>query len=133
MVFALLAALFFSLNTCFDRLAVQHASATWSAFAMTLLAAMFLAPLFWRRRGSLGELKSQLGLFTARGAIEVVFMVSKLWALQYLQAQYVAALQRVSVLLAVINGQLFFAEDRFLVRLSAALMMLVGIGLIIFG
>jgi len=132
-IFALAAAFFFSLNTCFDRLAVQHASAAWSAFAMTLLAALFLAPLFWRARGGLGELRSQVRLFTARGAIEVVFMVSKLWALQYLQAQYVAALQRVSVLVAVINGQVFFDEDRFVVRMCAALLMLLGIVLILFG
>jgi len=126
-VFALLSAFFFSLNTCFDRLAVQIATPLWSAFAMNLLAALFLLPLYLRSKGGSRELRAEIKLFSLRGLIETFFMITKLWALQFLQAPYVAALQRVSILITVINGRVFLDEPFFARRIFAALLMLAGV------
>jgi uncharacterized membrane protein len=59
--------------------------------------------------------------------LEVLFMVSKLWGLQYLSAPIMAALQRVSILFAVVNGHLFLQEENFVRRMSAALLMILGV------
>ena len=47
---ALGASVFFSLNSCFDRLAVKQGTPVMAGFAMTLLSALFLLPLVLMRR-----------------------------------------------------------------------------------
>src|SRR5205807_9151749 len=47
------ASFFFSLNSCFDRLAVREGTPVFAGFTMTLLSAFFLLPfVVWRRTGS---------------------------------------------------------------------------------
>lgn len=121
----------FSLNACFDRLAVQIASPTLSGFAMTAAAALMLAPLALRRPGWAGGLKVNFKSLSARGALEVVFMITKLAALQYLQAPYVSALMKSSVLLSVIGGRVLFREEDFLRRILASALIIVGSAIIV--
>jgi uncharacterized membrane protein len=147
-VLASLAALFFSLNSCFDRLAVQfaipgheyeirnlHATfhrAAYSGFAMTALSAMFLLPFVagnWVRLARLGS--SWRGLWL-RGFLEAAFMVCKLSALVYWQAPYVAGFQRLSLVLSIIGGKVFFKERDFGRRLAAGMLILAGIVLLAF-
>src|SRR5262249_12314538 len=82
-------ALFFSLNSCFDRLAVQKGTPVVAAFAMTLVSALLILPLILRRPGLPAEMRAERAGLWLRGLLEVGFMVSKLYALQYLQAPYV--------------------------------------------
>ncbi len=117
----------FALNGILDRLAVQQASPTLSGFAMTLCSALIIAPTVLPSATRRAALLTHARPFTLRGALEVPFMVAKLWALQYLAAPYVAALQRASMLMNVIAGRLLFREDRFFQRIFAASLMLLGI------
>lgn len=126
-LFALGAAGCFSLNTCFDRLAVQTASPTLSGFTMALFAAVFLSPLLIRRVGVVAELRAHQTLFFQRGILEVSFMIIKLYALQTLSAPFVVAVQRVSVLISVVNGKMFFQEKHFVRRLIGALLTISGV------
>jgi drug/metabolite transporter (DMT)-like permease len=124
------ASLFFSLNSCFDRLAVQHGTPVFAGFGMTLLSAVFLLPLIVHRRERLRALRvHQAGLWL-RGLLEVAFMVSKLCALQYLQAPYVVGVLRLSLLLSIIGGRVFFREQDFGRRLAAGILILGGVFLI---
>jgi uncharacterized membrane protein len=107
------AAFFFSLNSCFDRLAVQRGTPVFAGFTMTLLSALFLAPLVLIRRERREGLYAYQGGLWIRGLLEVAFMVSKLTALQYLQAPYVAGLQRLSVVLSILGGRVFFQGKGF--------------------
>ncbi|MCB0353831.1 MAG: EamA family transporter [Bdellovibrionales bacterium] len=129
--FALGASLFFSLNSCFDRLAVQVASPVMSGFAMTLLAALVLFPLAFRSGQLRWELKKVSCLLWGRGLLELAFMVSKLTALRYLQAPYVASLGKTSNLLSVLGGRFLFREGDFVRRLVATALMIFGISQII--
>jgi drug/metabolite transporter (DMT)-like permease len=123
------AALFFSLNTCFDRLAVKEGTPVFAGFTMTLLSAVFLLP-FVLRRDRLGAMWGQgTGLWT-RGLLEVGFMVSKLYALQFLSATDVVAVQRLSLLLSIIGGRVFFKEGDFARRLAAGVLILAGVFLV---
>jgi drug/metabolite transporter (DMT)-like permease len=127
---ALGAALFFSLNSCFDRLAVQRGTPVFAGFAMTLFSAAFLMPLIARHAAHRQALATYQAEFWLRGFLEVSFMVSKLYALQFLQAPYVVGLQRLSLLLSIIGGRVFFKEQDFGRRLFAGVLILAGVVLI---
>ena len=130
--FAAGAALFFSLNGCFDRLAVGKAKGTpvFSGFAMTFLSALFLLPLVLGNKDRVGALRRHRGGFLLRGLLETAFMVCKLSALQTLDAPTMAGIQRLSLLLAIIGGRIFFKEGDFLRRLAAGMLILAGVVLI---
>lgn len=126
-VLALGASLFFSLNSCFDRLAVQKGTPVMAGFAMTLLSALFLLPLVLRHRGGLAALRAhQMGLWI-RGFLEVAFMVAKLVALTVMSAPDVVGIQRLSLLLSIVGGRVFFREPDFGRRLAAGLLILGGV------
>ncbi|MCB0358981.1 MAG: hypothetical protein KDD44_05080, partial [Bdellovibrionales bacterium] len=114
-----------SLNACFDALAVREASAVLSAFSMTLVAALFLFPLARRYQSMASELTKHRRTLHARGALECLFMSSKLLALQFLAPQYVSALVRVSLLLTVFGGHLAF-QERDLKRRTVCALLIVG-------
>ena len=130
-LFALGSAFFFSLNSCFDRLAVQSASPALSGFVMTFLAGLFLLPLMLRKKERFAVMANYHKPFLQRGFFEISFMVSKLYALQFLQAPYVVAIQRVSVILSIISGRLIFKEKHFMIRLAAGLLICFGVYLIV--
>lgn len=120
-------AFFFSLNACFDRLAVQNGSPTLAGFAMTAASALFLLPLMFSRRGSGEQLRASCPRFLLRGFFEVAFMVSKLYAMTFLQAPYVVAILRVSVLFSIVSGMVVFKEKDFLRRLLAGVSIVIGV------
>lgn len=128
---ALLSSFFFSLNASFDRLAVKEASPLLSGAAMTFFAAIILfIPAM--RRGHIGaSFRGHHRDFLSRGALELCFMVSKLTALQFIQAPYVVALMKMSLLFSIIGGRLFFNEPHFKKRLLAGAIVSVSIVLII--
>ncbi|HXG08469.1 MAG TPA: DMT family transporter [Gemmataceae bacterium] len=127
---ALGASFFFSLNSCFDRLAVKEGRPVLAGFSMTLLSALFLFPLVVRRKDRLEALRShRLGLL-ARGLLEIAFMVCKLYALQFAQAPYVVGVMRLSLLFSIIGGRVFFGEPDFPRRLAAGALILAGASLI---
>jgi uncharacterized membrane protein len=132
MWWALGAAFFFSINTCFDKLAVQTASPTLSGFAVTLVAAVLLLPTAQRSSGAVELLRQHHRPFLLRGFWELLFMVMKLSALVFLSAPAVMALQRISLILNVVSGRALFQERDFGRRLLAALLVFSGILLVIF-
>jgi drug/metabolite transporter (DMT)-like permease len=124
------ASLFFSLNSCFDRLAVQRGTPVFAGFAMTLLSALFLLPWALRRRYRWEALRANRAGLWVRGLLEVAFMVSKLCALQFLQAPYVVGVMRLSLVLSILGGRVFFREPDFARRLAAGLLIVGGVFLI---
>lgn len=118
---ALAASVAFALNSCFDRLAVIESGAIVSGLAMTLLAALFTLPLAFRHAGAVGALSGNSRSFVTRGAFEALFMVSKLFALTMLPAHVVVGGTRVSLIISVIAGRIWFGERNTLRRLIAAL------------
>lgn len=119
--------IFFALNNCFDRLAVQEASPLISAFAMTLLSCIFLAPLALRKVERREHLVQFSRPFILRGLFETLYMVAKLYAMQTLQAPYVSALLKVSLLFSLIGGKVMFGETDLLRRASASILILAGV------
>lgn len=124
------ASVFFALNSCFDRLAVQQGTPVFAGFTMTLLSAVFLLPLVMFRRDRLQGMRDQQGGLWVRGVLEVAFMVAKLYALQFLQAPYVVGLQRLSLFLSILGGRLFFKEEDLGRRMAAGILIVGGVVLI---
>lgn len=129
-VLATAASLFFGLNSCFDRLAVQKGTPVFAGFTMTLLSALFLAPLLVGRRDRWEVMRDHQAGLLLRGALEVAFMVCKLYAARELAPAYLAGLQRISLVLSIIGGRVLFREPEFLRRLAAGLIILAGVVLI---
>lgn len=127
---AVASAFFLSLNSCFDRLAVQVASPAFSAASMTLLACILLFP-FCARLEKLKQFMTVSKWFSVRGFFEVGFMVLKLYALQYIPAHYVMGLLKISLLLSIVGGRVFFKDGSFLYRLVGGMFISAGIAVII--
>jgi drug/metabolite transporter (DMT)-like permease len=131
---ALGASFFFALNSCFDRLAVQQdqqgvGTAVYAGFAMTILSALLLAPSLFGA-GRISTLWSSQGPLWVRGFLEVAFMSCKLYALQFLTAPDVVAVQRLSLLISIIGGRIFFREEDFGRRFAAGVLILAGVFLV---
>jgi uncharacterized membrane protein len=125
-IFAVLSSFFFSLNACFDRLAVQQADPLFSGFAMTVLSALFLLlPLMFVK-----EIKKQFQtgntLFHIRGLMETLFMTTKLYALQYLEPQYVASIVKLGLVFSIVGGSVLFHEEGGKRRLWMSLLIILG-------
>jgi drug/metabolite transporter (DMT)-like permease len=127
---ALGAAVFFSLNTCFDRLAVQQGTPVFSGFTMTLISATFLAPFVLRRRDRVKTMRDHVGGLLSRGFLEIAFMVSKLSALQYLDGPEVVAIQRLALVWSIVGGRFFFKEQDFGRRFIAGLLIVLGVAFV---
>lgn len=129
-LYAVGAALFFSLNSCFDRLAVEQGTPVFAGFTMTLLSALFLCPLVFGNKDRLRSLRTHRAGFLVRGLLETAFMVCKLSALQFLDAPMVTGIQRLSLPLSIIGGRVFFKEKDFRGRLAAGVLIVAGVALI---
>jgi len=137
------AAIFFGLNSIFDRLAMEPESETTlsgmeylvrpavGGFAMTALSALLLVPfILFRRDRMMGLYLFQRSLLI-RGFLEVAFMVCKLVAVQDLPVAYVVGLHRASLLLTIIAGRVFFKEADFGRRMLAGLLIVAGVAWIL--
>ncbi len=132
-LYALGSAIFFSFNSALDRLAVQEASATLSAFTMTLFSGLVLLPisLAMSKKKWGKSLRKNSSVFFLRGFLEVIFMTLKMLALQYLQAPIVVILQRFSVVLTVLGGKFLYNEHDFPKRLFASLLVIIAGALVL--
>ncbi len=128
---ALGAAFFFGVNTCFDRLAAKEGEGTYSfvfsAFAMTFVSAVFLLPLVLPRVDRLRDLRDYQGGFWARGALETAFMSGKLYSMQELRPDEATAIMRLSLVLSILGGGVFFRERDLVRRLLAGVIILAGV------
>jgi drug/metabolite transporter (DMT)-like permease len=132
-IFAVIASVFFCFNNIFDRLAVRSGTPVFSGLSMTLFTALVFLPLVIKKSTARNDLIANSRPFFARGFFEVIFMVTKLSALQYIQAPYVAALLQSSCILSIIGGRMFFQEREFLKRLCLGGVVMGGVILVVLG
>lgn len=125
------AAVFFALNSCFDRLAVQKGTPVFAGFTMTLFSAVLLAPLVVFRRDHWRSLREAGGELWLRGLLEVAFMCAKLYAMREMSPPYVVSIMRLSLLLSIVGGHVMFREKDFARRLLAGALILGGAFLVL--
>ena len=127
---ALGSSFFFSLNHCFDKLAVQQASPLICGFSMTLLSGLFFVPAF-AGAGRATLVSKHWRLLSLRGLLEILSMMAKLISLQYLGTAYAVSLMRLSLLLSILGGKMFLDEGDFKARFLAGALTLIGAALIL--
>lgn len=115
-----------AISSCLDRLAANQTSAVWSGFMMTLFAGIFVTPLMFMKRGSFSSIRGSLYECTLRGFFEIGYMVLKIWALQFMSAPQFMVMSRVNVLISLVGGNVLFREKGLVVKLIAALMIIVS-------
>jgi drug/metabolite transporter (DMT)-like permease len=131
-VFAFCSSISFALLSCLDKEAVQLATPLFTAASMTLVSSLLLAvPLFFFEKKQCLNFKTGIAL-SFRGLFEVLFMLSKLWALIYFPAVTVAALMKISLVFKVASGSLIFNEKDLLKKIISSLLITVGVLVIIF-
>ncbi len=131
---ALGAAFFFSLNSSFDRLAARDFKVpVLSSFAMTLFSAILVAPFIPWRGETLATLNRNRNGLWLRGLLEAVFMTFKLVAIQTLGAVEVIAVQRLSVVFAVLGGRFLYGEPDFPRRFVASMFIVAGAVVVMIG
>jgi drug/metabolite transporter (DMT)-like permease len=130
-MFALITAFFFALNSSFDRLTVQSAHPLVAGATMTALAALLFLPPILYGAAKRAALKNSLTPLLIRGLLETGFMTIKLGALFYLAPQYVSAIGRLSLLCTVIGGHVIYKEGYFWRRMSASALIIAGVVMII--
>ena len=131
-VLAICASVFFSLNSCFDRLAVQQASPVWSGFTMTAAAGLIFLPRVLSVAAFRHDLTLNWRLFLLRGIFEFIFMTLKLIALQFISAPYAVTLMRASILFTILGGGVILHEGDLKRRLFAGGLTLLSVAVVVF-
>ncbi len=132
------ASVFFTLNTLLDTLASRtgakttsdFSAAVFSAFAVTLLSALLIFPIVLRRTHWQSMTAHQNALWP-RGFLEMVFMVSKLYALQHMAPSDVSSIMRLALILSIVGGRVYFREGDFRRRMAAGILIVVGVVIVI--
>jgi uncharacterized membrane protein len=128
---AILSSIFFSLNSCFDRLSVQEGSPLFSGFSMTVLSMLFLGPTLFFVKNKKGQFSSNSSIFHLRGLFEVLFMTTKLIAMQFMEPQYVVGIGKLGLVMSILGGGYFYKEKGTLRRMLISGIIVLGSVMII--
>lgn len=136
----LLVAFLWSITSNIDKIGVEASSPVTWIFAMNIFIAALLGLIFLVRRpvvlrapsGSMSLIKDA-GRLAPLGLVEATTLFFQMSALSLTLVSYVIAFKRISILLAVVWGRIFFSETGFSERLGGAALMTTGVLLIIFG
>lgn len=113
-----------------DKVGVRASSPVFWAFCDYLVMAIGLVPLLlWRR--SWGALGKQWRSLAPVGVFQGLSVLFQMYALLYTTVPEVIAIKRLSVLLSVVWGYLWFKEGHLRQRLGAAALMVLGVGVLL--
>jgi drug/metabolite transporter (DMT)-like permease len=127
-------ALIYSVTTVTGKAAMQYMpSALFGAFYFMMLGIFTVIAMLGVRPGSLRVLARRPGVHGVIGFWFALMIVCHFLAIDRVQAAYMIAVKRSSILFAVLFGALLFGERELGRRLLAALSMVVGMALIGFG
>jgi drug/metabolite transporter (DMT)-like permease len=124
-------AFIYSITSNLGKLAIQHSSPIFmSLFYSPLLALTFLPFL---TRGKIGIMDFRTGglLFVLIGASQAAATLFHFKAVSMMLVSYMISVKRLSLLLSVIFGRIFFHEEHLKERLFGSLLMILGVVLIV--
>lgn len=132
-IFAILAALFYSIGAMFDKLGVDSVDTILYIYLMTVFMAIFLCPLWLvmdrKQKKSVVEWK----LILTGGFVLMASTALYRFGLIDMQISYAAALRQVSSFFGLVMGIMFFKETYGLKRAVGCTIILFGIVLIRLG
>jgi len=138
--FMVIVAFIYSITTTLGKKAVLHSSPIGFAIIYTFLLSLILYAMVWIRSGQgfplrKGVLKyaptlSRNGLFWLIGLFYASMLACQYYAYTLTQASYVIAVKRLSLIISIMYGGIFFKEIHIRERLLGGAVMVMGVILI---
>lgn len=132
-VLMLIVSFIFALTTIMAKKAIQVGSPLYFSGIYYVIIAACLLPFQWGSKTWLKEIFSRPVLFSAIGLLEGAGALFQFIAMKDGNIAFVISLKRLSLLLAVVYGWIFFNERNILSRATGSLLMMAGAALIAFG
>jgi drug/metabolite transporter (DMT)-like permease len=127
----ILVAAIYSLTSALGKVAILHSSPAAFAILYLPVLAAAAAPVVLLTAGpSLPQLRIHWGLLFAIGFAEAAMTIFHCLAISQVQAAYMIAVKRTSLIFSVGYGYILFNETRIRQRLAGSLLMLAGVALI---
>ncbi|OPY64577.1 MAG: EamA-like transporter family protein [Syntrophorhabdus sp. PtaU1.Bin050] len=127
-------ALIYSLTATLGKVAIEHSSPIFFAVFYTTGLALALGPLaLYKNRGSLKKqsLRTALKAAILPGICHSTATISHMIAISLTQVAYMISVKRLSLLIGVIYGYIFFNESNFADKFLGAFIMFTGFVLIV--
>jgi drug/metabolite transporter (DMT)-like permease len=128
-VYMLLVAVIYSITATLGKHAINHSSPTFFALFYFGLLAVILFPIMARRSRSLKPLRSRSGLklFMIIGITYALMIFCHVLSITMIEVVYMVSVKRISLLIAVIYGGVFYGEEHIGWRLAGGIIMLTGV------
>lgn len=131
-----LASFLMAITTIIDRVAIENSSPIFYLITIHFLYVLMLLPvLLYRLRGKIRSTFSFKNnkLMLPVGMFNGLFLLFHNLAIPLTYVSYVASIKRISIIISVLFGYLFFKEKNIKERLLGAIIMVLGIMFIAFG
>lgn len=132
-VLMIIVAFIFSVTSSFGKIAVQHSSPIFFSIFYSILLSVFLFLIVsFKTRHILSKIVSQPLLFLFIGISMAIMMITHLKAVSLVEVSYMISVKRLSLLIGVIYGAVFFKETNIKERFLGSAIMILGIILIFY-
>jgi drug/metabolite transporter (DMT)-like permease len=132
-VLMIIVAFIFSITANFGKVAVQHSSPIFfSVFYSILLSAFLFLIVSFKTKRVLTKIVSQPLLFLFIGIAMAIMIITHLKAISLVEVSYMISVKRLSLLIGVIYGAVFFKETNIKERLLGSSVMVMGVVLIFY-
>jgi drug/metabolite transporter (DMT)-like permease len=132
-ILMIIVAFIFSITATFGKMAVQHSSPIFfSVFYSILLSAFLFLIVSFKTKRVLSKIVSQPLLFFFIGISMAIMMITHMKAINLVEVSYMISVKRLSLLIGVIYGAVFFKETNIKERFLGSAVMLSGVILIFY-
>ena len=130
-VLMIVVAFVFSIGVCFGKIAVQHSNPAFFSVIYIFLLSLFLFIIVsFKSKQFLSKSISRPVPFVFIGMLIAIMIVTHLKAISLIEVSYMISVKRLSILIGVIYGVMFFNETNIKERFLGATVMVSGITMI---
>ena len=127
-VLMIVVAFVFSIGVCFGKIAVQHSNpAFFSVIYIFLLSLFLFIVVSFKSKHFLSKSISRPVPFVFIGMLIAIMIITHLKAISLIEVSYMISVKRLSILIGVIYGVMFFNETNIKERFLGAAVMVSGI------
>ena len=127
-VLMIIVAFTFSIGACIGKIAVQHSNPIFFSVVYSFLLSLFLfLVISFRNKQFLSKVTSRPILFLLIGILITIMIITHVKAINLVEVAYMVSVKRLSILVGVIYGVVFFKETNIKERLLGATVMVSGI------
>ncbi len=127
----ILVAFIYSITSSLGKVAIQHSSPAFMGIIYLPLVSFSLLPFAVRNGMRVSALRSGGTLFFLIGISQAFMALCHFKAISMILVSYMISVKRMSILLSVLLGGIFFHEEHLKERLAGSLLMLLGVVLIV--